>query len=107
MAHQARAQTNPLQVFRSMLEGKMRAEIAKALPKDIDPDRFIRMVVTAVQMNPDLLEADRRSLFAACMRAASALAVLATRAKSQKAQATLETLRDELRAIIPEGVHHV
>lgn len=40
-------------------------------------------------------------------RAASALAVLATRAKSQKALATLETLRDELRAIIPEGVHHV
>lgn len=63
-------QANPLQVFRSMLEGKMRAEIAKALPKDIDPDRFIRMVVTAVQMNPDLLDADRRSLFAACMRAA-------------------------------------
>lgn len=40
-------------------------------------------------------------------RAASALAMLATQAKSQKARATLETLRDELRAIIPEGVHHV
>ena len=63
-------QKNPIQAFRSQLEGGMRAEIAKALPKDIDPDRFIRTVITAVQMNPDLLSADRRSLFASCMRAA-------------------------------------
>ena len=63
-------QQNPLQVLRSTLEGPMRAEIAKALPKDIDPDRFIRTVITAVQMNPKLIDAERRSLFAACMRAA-------------------------------------
>lgn len=63
-------QTNPIQQFRATLEGPMRAEIAKALPKDIDPERFIRTVITVVQMNPDLLYADRRSLFAACMKAA-------------------------------------
>jgi len=59
-----------MQAFRTMLEGSMRAEIAKALPKDIEPDRFIRTVVTVVQMNPDLLYADRRSLFGSCMKAA-------------------------------------
>lgn len=63
-------QQNPIQALRGMLEGPMKTEIAKALPKGIDPDRFIRTVVTAVQMNPKLLEADRRSLFGACMKAA-------------------------------------
>lgn len=63
-------QPNPMQQLRTMLEGSMRAEIAKALPKDIDPDRFIRTVVTAVQMNQDLLYADRRSLLSSCMKAA-------------------------------------
>ncbi len=64
------AVANPMKELRATLEGPMRAEIAKALPKDIDPDRFIRTAITAVQMNPRLAEADRRSLFAACMRAA-------------------------------------
>jgi recombination protein RecT len=59
-----------MQVFRGMLEGSMRAEIAKALPSGVEPGRFIRTVVTAVQMNVALLDADRRSLFAACMKAA-------------------------------------
>lgn len=61
---------SPLKQFRTALEGGMRAEIAKALPTGIDPDRFIRTAITAVQMNPDLLYADRRSLLASCMRAA-------------------------------------
>jgi len=55
--------------FRSQI-GNMKAEIAKALPPGIDPERFIRTVVTAVQMTPDLLYADRRSLFGSCMKAA-------------------------------------
>lgn len=63
-------QQSPIQALRGMLEGPMKTEIAKALPTDINPDRFIRTVVTAVQMNPKLLEADRRSLFASCMKAA-------------------------------------
>ena len=63
-------QQSPTQQLRTMLEGSMRAEIAKALPKDIDPDRFIRTVVTAVQMNQDLVFADRRSLLSSCMKAA-------------------------------------
>lgn len=61
---------SPIAVFREKMENGMRAEIAKALPPDINVDRFIRTVVTSVQMNIDLLYADRRSLMAACMRAA-------------------------------------
>lgn len=63
-------QLSPMEKLRGMLEGTMRAEIAKALPAGIDPDRFIRTTVTAVQMNPQLLDADRRSLLGSCMRAA-------------------------------------
>jgi len=63
-------QQNPVAAFRGYLETTMRAEIAKALPTGVDPDRFIRTVVTAVQMNPDLAYADRRSLMGSCMKAA-------------------------------------
>lgn len=61
---------HPLTVLRGALEGNMKAEIAKALPPGIDVERFVRTVITSVQMNEDLLYADRRSLFAACMKAA-------------------------------------
>jgi recombination protein RecT len=56
--------------FREKLNRGIRVEIEKALPKDIDVDRFIRTVLTSVQMNPDLLYANRQSLMTACMRAA-------------------------------------
>ena len=56
--------------FRDALTGNMRAEIAKQLPKGIDPDRFIRTAITVVQMHPELLEANRTSLFGAVMLAA-------------------------------------
>lgn len=60
----------PVQQFRKVLEGSMRSEVAKQLPKGVDPDRFIRTAITTVQMQPELLEANRSSLFAACMQAA-------------------------------------
>lgn len=46
-------------------------EIAPTLPSHITPERFQRVVTTAVNINPDLLRADRRSLFNACSRAAA------------------------------------
>lgn len=55
--------------IRNTLE-KQKGEIAKALPEDIPAERFIRTALTAVQVNPDLLDADRQSLFIACMKAA-------------------------------------
>lgn len=63
-------QTNPVQEFRATITGKMRDEIAKQLPKDIDVERFIRTALTAVQLNPDLLQADRGSLYGALMQCA-------------------------------------
>lgn len=70
-ATQAQAKKpSDIALFRQSLEGGMKNEIAKVLPKEIDTDRFIRTTITAVQMNPELLYADRRSLIASCMRAA-------------------------------------
>lgn len=45
-------------------------QLAAVLPAHITPDKFRRVVVTAVNLNPDLLNADRRSLFVSCVRAA-------------------------------------
>jgi recombination protein RecT len=46
-------------------------QFAAALPAHIKPEKFRRVVITAINQNPDLLHADRRSLFNACVRAAS------------------------------------
>jgi recombination protein RecT len=49
---------------------KMQPEFQAALPPQIPVEKFIRTTLTAVQMNPELLGADRRSLLGACMKAA-------------------------------------
>lgn len=49
----------------------MRPEFQKALPPHVTPDKFERVVLTAINGNPALLTADRRTLYAACMRAAA------------------------------------
>ncbi|WP_244613223.1 recombinase RecT [Methylosinus sp. Ce-a6] len=45
-------------------------EFRAALPAHIPVERFMRVVTTAVTSNPDLLKADRRSLFEAATKAA-------------------------------------
>jgi recombination protein RecT len=40
------------------------------LPQHISPDKFQRTILTAVQNDPQLLDADRQSLLLACMRCA-------------------------------------
>jgi recombination protein RecT len=59
----------PLAGVRAEMQ-RMAPEIAHALPPHIAPERFQRVVMTAIQSNPDLLEADRRSLWGACVKAA-------------------------------------
>lgn len=59
----------PIDAFRKDLTA-MQPEFAKALPPHVQSDRFTRVVMTAVQQNPDILKCDKRSLFGACMRAA-------------------------------------
>lgn len=49
---------------------RMQPQFEAALPKHVPAERFVRAIVTAVQMNSDLLQADRRTLFSAAMRAA-------------------------------------
>lgn len=50
----------------------MESEFARALPKHIPSERFTRIAVSAVNSNPELLspDIDRRSLYAAVMKAA-------------------------------------
>ena len=59
----------PMEAMRTTLT-RMESEFKAALPPQIPVERFIRTTLTAVQMNPDLLDADRRSLLAGCMKAA-------------------------------------
>lgn len=59
----------PIEQFRNQIANQ-KTELAKILPSGIDADRFVRTVTTTVQMNEELLYADRRSLFGACMKAA-------------------------------------
>lgn len=49
----------------------MTGKLQAALPSHIPVDRFKRVVLTAVNLNPDLLNADRRSLFNAASKAAA------------------------------------
>lgn len=60
---------SPVDKFRNDLSS-MKNEIAAVLPKNITIEAFSRIVITAVQNNPDLLTADRKSLFNACLNAA-------------------------------------
>ena len=91
---------SPYAEFRDKLNRGIKAEIEKALPPDINVDRFIRTVLTSVQMNADLLYADRRSLMVACMRAAqdglfpdgreAVLNIYNTKVKVQEGNRTVE-----------------
>jgi recombination protein RecT len=49
---------------------KMAPEFKAALPPHVPVEKFVRVTLTAVQTNPQLLEADRRTLFAAATKAA-------------------------------------
>lgn len=55
--------------LRSTLD-RMEPQFKKALPSQISAEKFLRIVMTAVQITPDLVRADRQSFFAACMKAA-------------------------------------
>ena len=59
----------PADIVRHSLD-RMAPEFAAALPPHVDVKKFIRVTMTAVQTTPSLLEADRRTLFAAATRAA-------------------------------------
>lgn len=49
---------------------RMEKQFALALPEHVTPERFVRVVLTAVNSNPDLQKADRESVLAAAMKCA-------------------------------------
>lgn len=65
----ATTETRPLSVRQQI--DNLKPEFAKTLPAHIQPDAFVRTVQTALQLNPDLQQANPRSLFASCMKAAA------------------------------------
>lgn len=63
------ANNNPVAVIRQNLE-VMAPELKAALPKHVDEAKFRRVAMTAIQNDPKLQNADRRSLFGAIVRLA-------------------------------------
>lgn len=60
---------NPVAVIRQNLAA-MAPEFKAALPAHVPVEKFTRVAMTAIQNNPDLQNADRRSLFGAIVRLA-------------------------------------
>jgi recombination protein RecT len=61
--------THPLVVFKQQLDAR-EGEFKAALPAHIPAERFARVVMTACQRTPDLLNVERRSLFLAALQCA-------------------------------------
>jgi len=61
---------SPIEQARQQLT-RMTPEFANALPSHIKPEKFQRVVMTVLQQSPELLSADRRTLFASCIKCAS------------------------------------
>lgn len=67
---QDRRAVAPVAQLKSGLD-QMRSQLLLQLPAHVKVDRFIRICMTAVNNNPDLLGCDRRSFYQACLKAAS------------------------------------
>lgn len=65
----ATKEKNPIAILRDQFESRS-SELSRVLPKHIPVERFQRVVLTAVQMNPDLVACNRQALWNACMKAA-------------------------------------
>lgn len=57
----------PIDTIRSLLE-KSKSQIALALPKHLNADRIVRVTMTSIQRNPELLKCDPISLVAAVIQ---------------------------------------
>lgn len=60
----------PVEQIRNQLIA-MTPEFKNALPSHIKPEKFQRVIMTVVQQNAALLNADRRTLFASCIKCAA------------------------------------
>ena len=57
-------------VCKTIATPDFKQRIAQALPPGIDPDRFVRVTLTAIQQNPAVANGDRPSLYNAVIRCA-------------------------------------
>lgn len=60
------------QVMAAVRSPKFLEQIGNALPGNVTPERFVRCALTAIQQTPDLIAADRDSLFASIIKSAQA-----------------------------------
>ena len=58
------------QIMAALDSDAMRSTFRQSLPSDVSEDRFISVVKTALNTNPDLLNADRQSFYNESVRAA-------------------------------------
>lgn len=58
-------------VCQTISKPEFRQRLASALPPGVDVDRFQRVVLTAIQQNPEIANGDRQSLYNAAIRAAA------------------------------------
>lgn len=65
----AEKRDNPVEIVRHQM-GNLAPELKAALPAHVTVEKFSRVAMTAVQNDPNLLQADRRSLFGAVVRLA-------------------------------------
>lgn len=57
-------------VYQAVQTPEFSAQLARALPKAISPERFVRLVMTQVRTSPNLMRCDQASLLGAVMTAA-------------------------------------
>jgi recombination protein RecT len=70
MAETTVAKITPTEEIKQQLT-RMTPEFAKILPPHVSPDKFTRVVTTAIINMPSLIDCDRRSLYQACVQAAT------------------------------------
>lgn len=58
------------QEMKGLIESTLTPEIKKCLPPQIKPEKFMRVLQTAVMGNDRLLQSNKTSLFAACVKCA-------------------------------------
>lgn len=74
MNAQANAVTTADQLPQQKLAGELeilKPQLEKVLPAHVSPDKFMRVVMTAIAQSPDLRTADRSSLLTSCVKCAT------------------------------------
>lgn len=69
---ETRQKPTPLQeLVASLRQPAFREEVKAALPGNVTPQRFVRIAITAVQQNPELVTAERNSVFRSLLACAA------------------------------------